>query len=182
MKTNKLFLALVMLLVLVSCKKEDSAEKENQTDVKTNNTFIITLNAIVKKDDSFQVYYKDVVDEQVAFDESNSIYVDVKGSDSAQDIVFVLPEDAYPAQIRLDYGINKDQSEIKINSFKVNYLNNVVDLNANEFFKHFIFNESTLVKDTINNTIKPLVFNKEGYDPMSYSEKLLNDKFQKLLE
>jgi hypothetical protein len=182
MKTNKLFLAFLMLIALFSCKKEDSTEKENQATEKVENTFIVTLNAVVKKDDSFQVYFKDVDDDQVPFEESKSIYVDVKGSDAAQDIVFNLPKDAYPNQIRLDYGINKNQSKIKINSFKVNYLGNSIELNGNQFFKHFIFNESTLIKDTVNNTIKPLVFDNGGYDPMSYSEKLLNDKLQKLIK
>lgn len=182
MKTNKLFLALLMLSALVSCKKEESKENTDVTSNPTKNIFTITLNAVVQKDDSFQVYFKDVDNDQVPFEESKSVYIDVKGSETAQDIVFNLPEDAYPAQIRLDYGINKEQTAIKINSFKINYLDKTLELTPNEFFNHFIFNETTLVKDTINNLIKPIIFDGGGYDPMSYSEKLLNDKLQKIIK
>lgn len=179
MKANKILVGLLLSLALVSCKnetkKDDASEVATEQSEVKQDVFTITLNAIVKKDDSFQVYYKEVQDDQIPFEEKNSMYVDVKGSDQAQDIVFNLPPDVLPNQIRLDYGINKEQPTIKINSLNFKYLGKTVDLNGKDFFKHFIFNNSTVKVDTINSTLTPIL-DKGNYDPMSYSEKLLNDK------
>jgi hypothetical protein len=178
MNVNKILLGLLVTLTLLSCKNESQKTTEESSTEKTavnENAFVITFNAIVKKDDSFQVYFKAVDDDKVPFEEKNSMYVDVKGSDQPQDIVFSLPEDALPNQIRLDYGINKEQSEIKVNGLSVKYLGKTIDLKGAEFFKHFIFNQSSVKIDTVKSTITPIMDN-GNYDPMSYSEKLLNDK------
>lgn len=185
MKVNKIFVGLFMTLSLLSCKNEDKkdggAETTTEQSEVNKNSFTVILNAVVNKDDSFQVYYKAVDDDKVPFEEKNSMYVDVKGSDKPQDITFSFPEDASPNQIRLDYGTNKEQTAIKINRLTINYLGKSIDLNGKEFFKHFIFNENTLKKDTINQTITPIATD-GGYDPMSYSEKLLNDKLIGLMK
>lgn len=181
MKANKLFLGLFLSLTLLSCKKEADKSTENGgavTEVKQE-VFTITLNAVVAKDDSFQIFYKEKVDDSVPFEDKNSIYAEVKGSDKAQDIVFKLPENVLAQQIRLDYGINKEQSPIKINSFKVKYFDKEINIDGKDFFKHFIFNESTVKIDPQTSTLTPILAN-GNYDPMCYSEKLLNDKLIEL--
>ena len=49
------------------------------------------------------------------------MWMAIKGSEAPQDIVFTLPKDVLPTQLRLDFGMTKDQAPIIINSFSMNY-------------------------------------------------------------
>jgi hypothetical protein len=180
MKTNKLFLALFMLSALVSCKKEESTENKNITTEKTDNSFIITLNAIVKKDDSFQLYYKE--EDQAPYEENNSMFIEFKGSGEPQNITFKLPEDVLPNFLRLDFGTNKNQEQIVINSLKINYLDKSIEAKGLEFYKYFIVNEDTMIKDSLNSIVKPKITKEGTYDPITYSNLELYSEIQKLIK
>lgn len=180
MKTNKLFLAFLMLTTLVSCKKEESTEKENQTVEKIENTFIVTLNAIVKKDDSFQLYYKD--EDEAPYEENNSMFIEFKGTEEPQDITFKLPQDVLPNFFRLDFGTNKDQEEIVVNSIKISYLDKTIEAKGLDFYKYFVVNEETMVKDTLKPVLKPKITKEGTYDPITYSNLELYNELQKLIK
>jgi hypothetical protein len=136
MKTSFL-IALVLLTSIFSCKNEEknNTKPEVAIEKKNPNVFTVTLNAIVPEDDSFQVYYKN--DAESIFDEKNSIFVEFKGSNQPQDIVFNLPEDVLPNYLRLDFGTNKQQKEITVNNFKIEVFGKTFEARGKEFFNYF---------------------------------------------
>ena len=184
MKAINIATALVLLFSVFSCKNEEKIQEVTpettvQKPAVNPNVFSITLKAIVKKDDSFQVYFKD--NEQDQFEESKSLYVSFKGSDQIQDIIFNLPEDAFPKYFRLDYGINKEQSEIVIKEFKLQYLDKSLGTKDETFFNYFIPNEQTMKVDKKTLTLTPFVTKDGNYDPMSYTGEGLYKHIQEIL-
>lgn len=168
MKLNNFIVSTLLLIVLVSCKDENktglNADKSSVSEnVIDKNIFTVTLNLNVEKDDSFQIYFKDV--EQNPFTEENSIFVEFKGKNEPQDIVFKLPKDALPYFLRFDFGTNQSQSEITINSFKINYLDKVFESKGNDFFNYFYSNELVKINKE-KSSVKPIVSEKGDYDPI----------------
>lgn len=166
MKTNKFLVLLLVAVVAISCKKEEKVvEKVEESKPEL---FSFTLNAIVKSDDDFQIFYKEDNDPSTPFQEDNSVWVGVVGSENAQDIVLNLPEGVFPTQIRFDFG-QKKQSEIIINSFNVNFKDQSFTLKGSEFFDYFTADENFVKIDRAASKLVP-VEQKEGqYDPMLYS-------------
>ena len=85
MKTKNFVINLLVLLVLVSCKDE----KDNKTVVEDKNeikeTFDVSFNLVIPKDDTFQLYYTE--DGSLNFGDDRSVKSVVKGSGQAQDLL-----------------------------------------------------------------------------------------------
>lgn len=179
MKTKRLVLLFITLVAIVSCKDEKKPEATVAEAPKTDNLFTVTLNATVLKDDSFQLYYRQVGINQ--YEEKNSLFVEFKGSPAPQDIVFRLPEDVIPEFIRLDFGVNKQQSVIKVNSFKMDYFGKEFKVDGVNFFNFLQVAETTMKLDKANATVTP--FEKNGsYDPITTSELGLKTEIEKLVK
>lgn len=179
---NKFFIVLALFsIVLTSCKNENAKKEEatQPTETKTKN-FRITLNAIVKKDDNFQIYYKEDNNATTPFAEESSLYVGLKGSESAQDIVFNLPNGVFPTQIRFDFGTNKEQSEIVINDFKMEYEGKTFDAKGASFFNYFRPDETFVKIDKLGGKVTPLISKDGNYDPMFFSMETLDKEIMKL--
>lgn len=185
MKANKILLIVLLGITLFSCKNDAKTESSDGTATQTEevkkNQIIITMNALVLKDDSFQVFYRDT-DSQDPFDEKKSVYAVFKGNPNPQDIVFALPEDDLSSYFRFDYGINKEQSEIVINSIKLDYLGKSFVINKNELANYISFNEGTLKFDKEKGSITPTVSKDGSYDPMSFTGIAMHDKIQELIK
>ncbi len=185
MKAKKILLIVLLGITLFSCKNDSKEATSEGTDTKKEevktNQIKITMNALVLKDDSFQVYYRDT-DSPEPFDEKKSLYAVFKGSPTAQDIVFALPEDELPSYFRLDYGINKEQSEIIINNIKIEYLGKSFVINKNEIANYISFNPGTLKFNKEKGSITPFVSKDGTYDPMSFTAVGLHDKIQTLIK
>lgn len=178
MINKRLILTLFAIISLVSCKDEQQKTEEKVEEVKIDNLFTITLNATVLKDDSFQLFYRDA--SAVEYTQENSLFVEFKGSESPQDIVFKLPEDIIPEFIRLDFGVNKEQSPVKINTLKLSYLGKDFTIEGTNFFNYMIVEEKTMKVDKENATVTPFETN-GSYDPTSSSEIGLKNEIQKLI-
>lgn len=179
MKTSKFLIALVLLTSIFSCKNEEknNTKPEVAIEKKNPNVFTVTLNAIVPEDDSFQVYYKN--DAESIFDEKNSIFVEFKGSNQPQDIVFNLPEDVLPNYLRLDFGTNKQQKEITVNNFKIEVFGKTFEARGKEFFNYFYTNELVKV-DKETSKVTPLTSKEGNYDPIFSSEEGLKNQIHLL--
>lgn len=184
MKFRRLLLLMIVGLSLLSCKKEekaaDAAATENQATA-DENVFVITLNATVAKDDSFQIYYKQDNDVQAPFEEKNSLYSEFKGSGQPQDIVFRLPKDVLPTMLRFDFGVNKEQTEIVVNSYRMQFNGKQFEIKGSDFFKYFYPAEEGLKFDAVKSTVKPFVKPDGSYDPLFNSQPVLNEEIAKLL-
>ena len=180
-----LLLSFVVVTTFVSCKNNEASKNEfvstkDSTEVKQDTVFTITLNATVLKDDSFQVYYKN--EDTGKYEEANSLFTEFKGSDKPQDIVFKLPDGVIPNYIRMDFGVNKEQTDVKINNFKMSYFGKEFKTNnASEFFKLILVEPKTATVDVENGIIKPITIG-DVHDPLGTSEKRLYDEIQKIVK
>ncbi|MBC7525384.1 MAG: hypothetical protein H7239_13225 [Flavobacterium sp.] len=166
MKTNIFLVLLLVAVSLISCKKEGKAEEKSLTPAPELFTF--TLNAIVKEDDDFQIFFKEDNDPQSPFKEENSVWVGVKGNENAQDIELKLPESVYPTQIRFDFG-QKEHKEILVNSLKVAFKDKSFTLKGTEFFNFFTPDENFVKVDKTASKILPVKQKNNKFDPMLYS-------------
>lgn len=167
MKTNKLLVVLLITVSLISCKKEDKVEEK--LEVSKPELFVFTLNAVVKTDDDFQLFFNEDNDINAPFEEVNSVWSGgIKGSENAQDIVINLPEGVYPTRVRFDFG-QKKHTEILINSLNVSYKDKSLTLRGAEFFNFFTPDENFVTVDKTMAKIMPVEQPGGSYDPMLYS-------------
>ncbi|MDX6190460.1 hypothetical protein SGQ83_13950 [Flavobacterium sp. Fl-318] len=182
MRTKLIFTSLILALTFISCKKEVSKEEIKPIEVETNkNNFQVTLTAIVKTDDNFQLYYsQDEYD--VPYKEENSVWVAVKANDNPQDIVFNLPENVIPNYIRIDFGTNEAQKEVTVKNFKMKYFSKSFEAKDSLFFNYFIPNDCVKILDKKNSVVQNIKSQKGIYDPLFYSEKALYDQIQLIVK
>ena len=166
MKTLKFLVLFLVVTSLSSCKKEGKAEENILANAPE--LFNLTLNAVVKEDDDFQIFFKESNDPQSPYEEQNSVWVGVKANENAQDIVFNLPEGVYPTQIRFDFG-QKEHKEILVNSLKVAFKDKSFTLKGAEFFNFFTPDENFVQVDKVTSKIFPVKQKDNKFDPMMYS-------------
>lgn len=130
MKARVFLIIATILTVFNSCKNEPKAEEDLTTKAVVD-VFKATLNVKVLKDDTFQMYYTEKADEN--FSEEKSIWVNIKGSEIQQNIVFNLPEDVVPFLVRFDFGLSDAQEDIVLSSIEMDY-----------FGKKFLINQSLM--------------------------------------
>lgn len=178
MKTIKYLVCALVITCSLSCKDEKAVAPEPEK--KELDVFTFTLNGVVNKDDAFQIFYKEGSDLASPFEEQYSVFSEFKGSDKPQDIVFKLPEDVFPTQLRFDFGNNKEQSEIVINSFQINYKGKTFEIKGTDFFTFFRPEEAFMKVDKATAKVKPFITEDGTYDPMFFSEANLNNELVKL--
>lgn len=167
---NKIFLIIISVFSLMSCKEEN---KPIEKEIKKN--FTITVNAVVENDDVFQLFYNE--DDSSTFPENQSILVNFKGSDKAQNIVFEIPEHVTPKKFRLDVGSNSAQKIIKINNMNIKFLEKNIDIKKAEF-KDYFYPINQLELDSATLDYKVVYKVGDHFDPIL----LGNDKMEKLTE
>ncbi|GAA3723283.1 MULTISPECIES: hypothetical protein [Flavobacterium] len=182
MKTKLFFVSLILFVTFTSCKKEANKDEVKPAEVEVkNNNFQVTLSAIVKADDNFQLYYSQDAYE-VPYKEENSVWTAVKANENQQDIVFNLPEDVIPNYIRIDFGTNEAQKEIVIKNFRMKYYSKSFEAKDSLFFNYFIPNDCIKILDKKNSTIQNFKTKEGKYDPLFYSEKALYDQIQLIVK
>lgn len=160
MKSTILSLAAI-LVMFTSCKDD----KKNETEVVAPKVlpFTFTVNAIVEKDDVFQVFFNE--DGKESYAPEDAITVSITGKKEAQDIVFILPDNVAPMSLRFDVGANKELKQIKVNGFTLNYLDSSFSGTSAKFFKDFYPNGNAEF-DVVNNTINLKDVDGIPYDPI----------------
>lgn len=153
---KNIFIVALLALAFTGCKdeKKDGNPTQQETPAAENDFFQVTLDVVAKKDDHFHIYYSE--DGSINFTEEKSVWSDVKGSETSQKVVFKLPKDAIPTQLRVDFGWTKDQGEIIINSFDMAYYGKNYTIPGADFFKFFRPNEGNTVVNEANHSVKSL--------------------------
>lgn len=154
MKTKVILAGLFLSLTLLSCKKEDKKADEVATPTVENNDniFKVTLDLLVKKNDTLHLYYTE--DNSINFTEEHSVWLPVEGKNTNQEITFNLPEDAYPTQVRIDFGVNKENTDVTFKKAKFDYLGKNFTAVDSTLFMYFRADESNTVLDTKTGVIK----------------------------
>ncbi|WP_130734808.1 hypothetical protein [Flavobacterium sp. J27] len=182
MKTKKIVLCILMMAVFISCKNENNKPETNGKTEELKETFDVSFNLTIPKDDTFQLFYTE--DGTLNFGDENSVKSIVKGSETAQTVLFKLPADVLPNQIRLDFGNNAEQGDIVVNSMKIKYLDKTYDVSfglGKESVTHFFYLLDAQVKyDEATSTINLLKPTGKIHDPMMWSNQLLSEEMVKL--
>ena len=143
---------------LSSCKdKKDSEKKpatvENVTE-QINKYFEVSFELVATQDDNMHLYYTE--DGSINFNEEQSIWAPFKGSNDSQKVVFKLPEDAVPTDLRVDlgYGKNEKQQEIILKNFKMSYYGKSFQADGSDIFNYFYSNKDNTVLNVETATLK----------------------------
>lgn len=177
-----LFLSIVLATVLTSCKEKKTIDENILEPQELKETFDVNFNLTVTKDDVFTLYYTE--DGTLNFGDDRSVKALVKGNTAKQDVLFKLPVDVLPNQIRLDFGDNAEQDSVLIHSMKAKYLANefAVNFKDNEDgAKHYFYILESQVEYSPDQE-KVTFLKPEGqiFDPLMWSNQLLSDELEKL--
>jgi hypothetical protein len=166
LKTNKMkakifIVAVLLATFLTSCKngenKETSGDQVEKLAVKEN--FNVEVDVIAQTQDDFTIYYSE--DNTNVFSGGKAIWCGVKGGLTPEKVVFDLPEQIVPTNIRLDFGIKKDHKDVIIQNIKLAFYDRVFNIKGSEFLNYFIVNDKIITtvdvaKGTITLKVDPL--------------------------
>lgn len=176
MKTNLLYILVLILVLTTSCKdkvkNEESQDKEASAPVAKQN-FSLELDVTVSNKDDFALYYTE--DNSINFTTEMAIWMGVQGEGKRETIVFDLSEEKVPTDIRLDFGMNKQQESVTINNVKVAYYGNDFSFKGSDFFKFFLESKDFKTEiDVPNGSLKIMKNGSEYKTPFYYpTEELL---------
>lgn len=137
MKLKSLCVAIAVLFVFSGCKnegKEEVLKKETAQGFEPN--FTIKVEAKVSTKDDFAAYYTE--DKSNNFDGSKAVWIGIDAGDNFQVVKLNLPQEIVPTNIRLDFGINKDQQNISIQKITMSYQGMSFEIKGDKFFEYFI--------------------------------------------
>ena len=181
---NKFLVIIVLSILFIGCKNENKeidpiGPESGKVEKSTEQLFVVTLNATVKKDDSFQLYYFD--QSKTNFEEVNSVWVNVKGSESPQQIKFILPKDYFPSLVRIDLGVADNQEDIILSSIEMDYFGKKFSTSGLNMANYFRPLESTEV-DFETGIVKSIIKDGKRIEPVLHPhESVLSAEILKLL-
>jgi hypothetical protein len=153
---------LLLSVLFTSCKGDKAVEADTVVNEKTS-PFTITVNAVVDKDSEFQIYYNE--DGSESYPSEQYVNVAIKGSQEAQDLVFKLPNDVSPMNLRFDLGSTNELKEVKFNFINIDFNGKNINLSKELIFRNFYPN-TQVEFDTLNTVAKIKVKEGEVYDPI----------------
>lgn len=181
MKIKFIIPVLFLSVALFSCKDDKKTEEVTapKEEVK-DNSFKVTFDLIAKKDDNFHLYYTE--DETINFNEKQSVWVPIKGRETEQEVVFKLPENSAPTHLRVDfgYGVNKEQKEIVLKKFKMNYYDKSFEAKDSLIFNYFYPNKDNTILDNKLATLRRIKED-QSTAPSIYPHIPLTDELNKMV-
>lgn len=179
MKLTQILSITIFALTVIACKNE-TKEAAPADSGKLPETFNITFNLTIPKDDTFQLYYTE--DNSLNFGDDRSVKSVVKGGTAPQDVLFKLPVDVLPTNIRLDFGENKEQGDVVVNAMKLKYFDKTFEAKANLVKQYFFYNDFQLKYDEATSTVKAVVGKDGVYDPLMFSAEALKIELSKIVK
>ncbi len=164
MKTRIILSILFVATVFTGCKNDKSVDSlEVVKPEVVDNSFKVALRVIVKKDDDFALYFTE--DGSTNFYSVKPMWQGVKGSENEQEVVYTLPEDVYPTQIRFDLGLKKDQEDITVKGVKMTYQGKTFEAYGPKFWLFFRDDLNQCKADINTGLVKAAVENGERKVP-----------------
>ena len=168
----------VISLMSVSCKndKKDAVPGEKKAPLKEN--FYVEISAQTAKKDDFAVYFTE--DGTNNFNGVKTVWHGVNAGEN-QSVVFDLPVTAIPTNIRLDFGLNKDQDSVVVSKIKFAFLDKTHEIKGSQFFDFFIKDEQFKTEiDSAKGTLKIVKSGSEFKTPYFYPRQELIDKIKEM--
>ena len=155
MKTKIILSILWVTVFFTGCKNDKSVDSLDVVKpVVVDNSFKVTLNVIVKKDDDFSLFYTE--DGSIDF-KGEPMWTGVKGSENVQPVTYTLPQDVFPTELRLDFGMKKDQEDIILKSVVLEYKGKTRQIAGPELITFFRADENKCSFDPASGVIKAVV-------------------------
>lgn len=176
---NRILLAFILMSsIFIGCKNEKSVDQLDVVNpVVADNIFKVTIESIVKKDDDYSLYYTD----GSSPDFKEPLWTGVKGSENAQKTLFSIPDENFPSELRLDFGMKKDQEDIVLKSIVLEYNGKKREIIGAEIGTYFRADDNKCTFDPATGIIKALVKDGVRQNPSLYpQEKVLNQEIDKL--
>ena len=134
--------------LLSSCKNDKDSGKVPVTQApveETNKNFEVSFELLATQDDNMHLYYTE--DNSINFNEEQSVWAPFKGSNAYQKVVFTLPEEALPTDLRVDlgYGKNEKQRDIILKNFKMSYYGKSFEASGSDIFNYFYPNKDNTI-------------------------------------
>jgi hypothetical protein len=180
MKSKLVLILTLVSTFLIGCKNEKSVDSlEVVQEEVIDDKFKVTLDVIVKKDDNFSIYYTE--DGSIDFSKIPPIWIEVKGSEGSQKVVFNFPKEVKPTQLRLDFGMNEEQQDIVFESIIMEYMGQSRVIARPELVSFFRADDSKCSFDHVTGVIKALVKDgKRQYPSLYPHETMLSPEIEKL--
>ncbi|MXN92573.1 hypothetical protein GR160_15195 [Flavobacterium sp. Sd200] len=168
------FLFLLSFLSLVTgCKNKSSLQTIPAVD-----NFRVEMDVNASKKDDFTVYYNETNNLDFSGD-----YAQWKGIEGGKDetVTIDMPKGVIPTDIRLDFGVNKEQQYVTVKNIKFSYNTSAFTIKGSDFFK--FFNEDKNFKtetDTVQGTLKIMAQDGIYKTPYFYPSQQLHDAIKDL--
>ena len=167
------------ITMIGSCntKKGRGSETENSTSEDSiSKGLVVTLEGVFPTNDTYQLFYSN--DDKFA--EEKSIKIPVFGQSVIQKVVFELPADSKPQNLRLDYGVNADQKFISIKNVEFLYKENKLVASNTDFYGKFFVNGQGTTYNVTKLTIDFNINSDGVYDPFAISTAELKKGLNKI--
>jgi len=177
---NNLFKILFVSLTIsvISCQQNKEQEIKNNSLAHLP-AIEVTLEAVIPEDDNFSLYY--TTDGSINFDQSEPIWLQVKGMQTVQKVTYKLPENVVNTQLRLDFGMNPKQKEIVLRKITIANGQKYFAVDGEEIFRYFRPDYSKCKVERKTGRIIPIEKDGVRQSPSLYpNEKLLAKELEKL--
>lgn len=180
MKSKFLILIAVFSMLVTSCKNAESKDgEESQAEVENvKQNFSVEVEVEASKKDDFTLYYTE--DNTVTFKGEMAVWRGVEGNNKREKVVFDLSEQIIPTDIRLDFGMNKEQESVKVYGVKILYYGNELYIKGSDFFNYFIESKDFKTEFGADGSLKILKNGPEYKTPFYYPRQELIDALKKL--
>jgi hypothetical protein len=182
MKTKIFLIATVLLVFVTACKDKENKEgttEQAQPEKAVKENFSVELDVAASKKDDFSLYYTE--DNTLNFKGEMALWHGVTGNNTREKVLYDLSEELVPTDIRLDFGMNKDQEVVTVYNVKISYYGNEMSFIGSDFFKYFIESKDFKTEiDVPNGALKIMKNGPEYKTPFFYPRQELIDALKKL--
>jgi hypothetical protein len=183
MKTKFIILFILFVSVFIGCKGDANTSDplDLTKQVQQEEGFKVSLEVVVKKNDSFNLYFTE--DGTIDFGKIQPISTKVIGNQSSQIVVFNIQNDVFPNEFRFDLGSNLEQDEIILKSIKFDFKGRSRKFIGSEIGMYFRSDGSNCIYDIATGSIKGKIVDGKRLTPLLYPhEEALRLQIDKMMK
>lgn len=180
MKFGRALWLLFTLTLCFGCKDQNTGKQYGAIEDKQE-IFRTSVELTLQEDDALRLYY--TTDGSINFVDAHSIWVTAKGSPGKQKVVFSLPPETRPTQLRIDLGRNPKQKDIYLSKITLSYKGRSVEFPGTLVFSYFMPDITKTYADATTGLIRGRMENGVRQSPSLYpKERPLGAEIEKLLK
>jgi len=166
MKTKITIIFVLLAAALSGCRNEVPIDELDLVEPKlADDHFRVSMQVVVPKDDTFALYY---TFGGTDFSQQQPLWTPISGKVEAQEVQFVFPKEVKPAQLRIDFGMNKTQGDIILKKIAMTYNHKEFSVSGQDIFRYFRPDDGKCTVNPANGTLKGKVINGIKQGPSLY--------------